>query len=224
VFRTAGARAGEGRCACRLQGRLPAGCRHAAQIASGRAEAPGYVSHRRCARWRGPLGVPFAGPFARRPPPCGSNSERSGGSPRLCFAPQVRALARAVGSGVCSGRLPAGCRHAATFQVPCTTPPPTTIKFPQPPPQNTPTEPRPSGSGITTKSPRRKSYGTWHLHGRPAFSWRVRESQCEWPVVRRLNRVLRSLVSNFPLNCFASRCSGLYSRDNSRYPPVVLRE
>jgi hypothetical protein len=35
---------------------------------SGWAEAPGCVSHRRCARWRGP----FAGAFARRLPPCGS--------------------------------------------------------------------------------------------------------------------------------------------------------
>ena len=36
---------------------------------------------------------------------------------------------------------------------------------PKKPPQNTPAEPRPSGSGITTKSHPRKSQGTWHLHG-----------------------------------------------------------
>ena len=35
--------------------------------------------------------------------------QRSGGSPRLCFAPQVRALARLVGEG----HLPADCRPAA---------------------------------------------------------------------------------------------------------------
>ena len=51
-------------------------------------------------------------------------------------------------------------------KVPCTTLPPVAIEFPQTPPQNTPAEPRPSGSGITTRTPRRKSQGTWHLHGR----------------------------------------------------------
>jgi len=35
-----------------------------------------------------------------------------GGSPRLCFAPKVRALARAL-PGHWQGLLPAGCRHAA---------------------------------------------------------------------------------------------------------------
>jgi len=37
---------------------------------SGWAEAPGCVSHRRCARWWG-VGGALAGPFARRLPPCG---------------------------------------------------------------------------------------------------------------------------------------------------------
>jgi len=39
-------------------------------------------------------------------------AERSGGSPRLCFAPKVRALGRAL-LGRWQGPLPAGCRHAA---------------------------------------------------------------------------------------------------------------
>ncbi|MFM7040250.1 MAG: hypothetical protein ACKO2L_21290 [Planctomycetaceae bacterium] len=43
-------------------------------------------------------------------------SERLGGSPRLCFAPKVPALARAL-SGRWQGCLPAGCRHAALIAV-----------------------------------------------------------------------------------------------------------
>jgi len=39
-----------------------------------------------------------------------------GGSPRLCFAPKVRALAGALVKRLL-GRLPAGCRHAAEFAV-----------------------------------------------------------------------------------------------------------
>jgi len=39
-------------------------------------------------------------------------TERLGGSPRLCFAPKVRALARALVRRL-QGRLPAGCGHAA---------------------------------------------------------------------------------------------------------------
>jgi len=38
--------------------------------------------------------------------------ERLGGSPRRCFAPKVRVLARAL-VGRLQGPLPAGCRHAA---------------------------------------------------------------------------------------------------------------
>jgi len=46
VFRTKGARAGEG-VGGRWQGPLPAGCRHAAEVASGWAGAPGYVARPR---------------------------------------------------------------------------------------------------------------------------------------------------------------------------------
>jgi len=42
---------------------------------------------------------------------CGRN-QRSGGSPRLCFAPKVRALAGALVERLL-GRLPAGCRPMA---------------------------------------------------------------------------------------------------------------
>jgi len=44
TFRTEGARDGEG-VGGTLAGPLPAGCRHAAEVASGWAEAPGDVSH-----------------------------------------------------------------------------------------------------------------------------------------------------------------------------------
>jgi len=50
------------------------------------------------------------------------SAERLSGSPRLCFAPKVHALARAW-VGRWQGPLPAGCRHAAAIagiQVPCT--------------------------------------------------------------------------------------------------------
>jgi len=73
---------------------------------SGWAEAPGCVSHRRCAHCQGALAVAFAGPFARRLPPCGWEYERSGGSPRLRFAPKVRA-ARERRQSRLQGRLPA---------------------------------------------------------------------------------------------------------------------
>jgi hypothetical protein len=62
--------------------------------ASGWAEAPGCDSHQRCARCRGPFAVAFAGPFARRLPPCGWKCERIGGNTHLRLAPKVRALAR----------------------------------------------------------------------------------------------------------------------------------
>ncbi len=62
--------------------------------ASGWAETPGCDSHQRCARCRGAFAVALAGPLARGLPPCGWKCERMGGSPRLRFAPKVRALAR----------------------------------------------------------------------------------------------------------------------------------
>jgi len=58
----------------------------------------------------------LAGAFARRLPPCGSDCERLGGSPRLWFAPKVRALARALAARW-QGSLPAGCRQAAVIAV-----------------------------------------------------------------------------------------------------------
>jgi len=78
----------------RLQGRLPAGCRHAAVIAVGRE--PPAVFRTKGARAGEGVGGSLAGTFARRLPPCGSCSKRLGGSPRLCFAPKVRAPARAL--------------------------------------------------------------------------------------------------------------------------------
>jgi len=90
---------------------------------SGRAEAPGDVSHRRCARWRGRWWGRLQGPFARRLPPCGwdcvgiaagialgtsGRAEAPGDvSHRRCTRWRVR------WRGVCSVLLPAGCRHAA---------------------------------------------------------------------------------------------------------------
>jgi len=67
--------------AARWQGSLPAGCRHAA----------------------GPCGWTMRLNHA---------AERLGGSPRLCSAPKVPALARALAARW-QGSLPAGCRHAA---------------------------------------------------------------------------------------------------------------
>jgi hypothetical protein len=110
-----------------LQGTLPAGCRPAAytcgiafvELMSGRAEAPGCDSHpgARAWPWRQQC---VAGFFTRGLPPCGlfvwhrvcRADERSGGSPRLRFAPWCARLV--VASAVrWQGSLPAGCRPAA---------------------------------------------------------------------------------------------------------------
>jgi len=68
------------------------------------------------------VGGALAGSFARRLPPCGWDcvldcvgNQRLCGSPRLYFAPKVRALAGAL-VGRWRGLLPAGCRHAATMR------------------------------------------------------------------------------------------------------------
>jgi len=118
MFRTEGARAGKA-LAVRLQAPSPAGCRHAADCGcnSGRAEAPGDVSHRRCARWQGHW------PFVCRP------LRPQAAAMRLIAV--VTAVVIAVGrkppamfrtEGARAGKAlavrlqapsPAGCRHAA---------------------------------------------------------------------------------------------------------------
>jgi len=94
----------------------PAGCRHAAEFASGWAEAPGYVPHRRCPPWRGrwqrvcrgrlPAGCRHAAGSAAviaagRKPPAMFRTE--GARPG-------EVAGNAFAAAVC---LPAGCRHAA---------------------------------------------------------------------------------------------------------------
>ena len=93
----------------RWQGRLPAGCRlmtltflqkeHLAPLSPDRGEGGLRAIFARIERTSTPLG-------------CRHAAERLGGSPRLCFAPKVPALARAMAAR-CQAPLPAGCRHAA---------------------------------------------------------------------------------------------------------------
>jgi len=144
----------------------------AATRLSGWAEAPGCVLHRRCARWRGRWQglCPQAAAMrlesrviahsadqrqvARQEPhPPGFSSILLDDSREL-----QRHWAAVRGFAVQRIGNASGAMHHAT---------PNRNKIPpKKPPQNTPAEPRPSGSGITTKSPPRKSQGTWHLHGR----------------------------------------------------------
>jgi hypothetical protein len=100
AFRTEGARAGKGvgvALAGAFARRLPPG-------GSADGRKPPAAFRTEGARAGKGVGVALAGAFARRLPPGGFCRERSGGSPRLCFAPKVRTLA-GVFAVRCQGRF-----------------------------------------------------------------------------------------------------------------------
>ena len=87
--------------------------------ASGWAEAPGCVSHQRCARCRGAFAVALAGPLARGLPPCGWKCERMGGYPPVAISTEGARTGEAVCGHVYSPVWPRRRIVTGAFTPPC---------------------------------------------------------------------------------------------------------